>query len=545
MDAKIETGDVYQAFWRNYNVLQRAGYAVINGCNVTIQTGDLGAGADTLQVDDGTVTFDGTEVPVSSGPIDIASSGKSRWDLVTVDDTGSIDVLEGTPQTPQINNEGVAVPSEAKRIQVDQPTPPDLLINRVLLAAIWIPGGASGITSNDRFDWRPDPLYRDTDAISAVESHGSPLTIDITGDADMIDGYEGAQIAILGESETITATWQWGASGSRVAIGGSAIYDAANPTTRRIDVGGSDLTINGSPPLLDATDTIDSDNIASGAVGTGEISDDSIASADIASGAVETSEIAAGAVGSSEISDGSIATGDLANGAVDTAKIANNAIETALIATGAISSTEIQDESITTGDLENDAVDTAKIANNAIETDLVGAGAISSNEIQDGSVQSGDLAFDPVQESELDRNAVADLIERQPQGLPATGLSNATGENSVEEIVVVDSSETFRLWIWACSETPSAGGATPSGLKLQVIDSTDSVVYQAGGAGNGGGVRKEVGDPTASPLASGALYTLSPGSNTSIAVRLQNDTSTDYSSSTGGVGASFGYQVVS
>jgi len=180
------------------------------------------------------------------------------------------------------------------------------------------------------------------------------------------------------------------------------------------------------------------------------------------------------------------------------------------------------------------------------ETDPHSVTAAQAGALADaaGSVAESNLAFDPVTESETDRDSVEILIETMPQGLDPAGLSNSTGENSIEELVFLDGTQTLELWAWRCAENPAAGGATPSGLKLQMINGSDSVVYQAGGTGNGGGVRSETGDSTASTLRNGALATLAPGSATTAALRLQNDTSTDYSSSTGGVGAAFAYRVV-
>jgi len=46
----------------------------------------------------------------------------------------------------------------------------------------------------------------DYNPVSDVEAHGNALTIDITGDADTVDGYEGSELAALAENETVTGT---------------------------------------------------------------------------------------------------------------------------------------------------------------------------------------------------------------------------------------------------------------------------------------------------------------------------------------------------
>lgn len=48
--------------------------------------------------------------------------------------------------------------------------------------------------------------YTDTEAVSAVNAETS-LSVDISGDADSVDGYQGADLAALGESETVTGAW--------------------------------------------------------------------------------------------------------------------------------------------------------------------------------------------------------------------------------------------------------------------------------------------------------------------------------------------------
>jgi hypothetical protein len=56
----------------------------------------------------------------------------------------------------------------------------------------------SGITSDDHHT-----RYSDSEARSAVDG----ASIDISGDADTVDGYEGADLAALAEDETITGRW--------------------------------------------------------------------------------------------------------------------------------------------------------------------------------------------------------------------------------------------------------------------------------------------------------------------------------------------------
>ena len=50
--------------------------------------------------------------------------------------------------------------------------------------------------------------FTDADAVDAVNDEAS-LSVDITGDADTVDGYEGSEVAVLAEAETVTGLWKW------------------------------------------------------------------------------------------------------------------------------------------------------------------------------------------------------------------------------------------------------------------------------------------------------------------------------------------------
>ena len=54
----------------------------------------------------------------------------------------------------------------------------------------------------------PDAGYTDADAVGAVNAETS-LNVDITGDADTVDGYDGSDLAALSEDETVTGNWDF------------------------------------------------------------------------------------------------------------------------------------------------------------------------------------------------------------------------------------------------------------------------------------------------------------------------------------------------
>jgi hypothetical protein len=134
---------------------QRQGYAVIPSggslgteCEVTVNTGTLGQN-DTLSLASGSVLFDGSVVSVSAQNVQIDGSNTNpRKDVVYIDGNGDPQVKKGSPAT---------VPSEAPgdRFQTWKPGPYGMHdIDGVVLATIWVPGGASSIGSVDRRDRR-------------------------------------------------------------------------------------------------------------------------------------------------------------------------------------------------------------------------------------------------------------------------------------------------------------------------------------------------------------------------------------------------------
>jgi hypothetical protein len=291
----------------------------------------------------------------------------------------------------------------------------------------------------------------------------------------------------------------------------TAIETLSQAKSRALALGPDGITIDGTRPLLDANGSVEQSNLGFDTATQTELDTGLSGKADTSHGHPLSD------LGKSGASSGQVAK-------YDGTSWAPAADENTQLDPSTIGPTDLGFDTATQTELDNlSAADVGALADAA------------------GSVAESNLAFDPVTESETDRDSVEDLIETMPQGLDPVSLP--TGD-SVEELVFCDGTQTLELWAWRCSETPSAGGNTPSGLKLQVIDGSNAVVYQAGGSGNGGGVRAETGDPTATTLRNGALHTAAPGSAATLALRLQNDTSTDYSSSTGGVGAGFAYRVV-
>jgi hypothetical protein len=91
--------------------------------------------------------------------------------------------------------------------------------------------------------------------VSDVEGHGNALAIDITGDADTLDGYEGSDLAALSENETVTGSYTFTARELAHGNGSdddpfNSFYDSTN--TR---IGFLQFQLNGTSKIIDETNT--------------------------------------------------------------------------------------------------------------------------------------------------------------------------------------------------------------------------------------------------------------------------------------------------
>lgn len=147
MSSEISIGQSAQALYENIKQKARVGYSVDSACSVSINTGTLGQ-TDTLSVASGSIYFGGSSVSVSAQNVQIDASDpdQPRKDVVYADGTGSALVAKGTPKTPPQEQ----VDSGATRFEFYQPEPPALRgTDAVVLAEVWVPEGASSISSAD------------------------------------------------------------------------------------------------------------------------------------------------------------------------------------------------------------------------------------------------------------------------------------------------------------------------------------------------------------------------------------------------------------
>ena len=231
----------------------------------------------------------------------------------------------------------------------------------------------------------------DTDLITlssgvvTVAGELDAVSLDISGDADIDGTLEADAITIAGVtlSETIADTVgamvsSYTESGITVAyedgdntldftvgtLNQNTTGTAASWTTARTlsftgdatGTGSVDGSANVATALSLAADSVDSAEIADGAIDTAHIADDQITQAKMADDAIGADQLAVNSVVSASIVNGSIVAADLADNSVTSAKIVNGTIASADIANNAILTQHIDDNQVTGDQIADDIV---------------------------------------------------------------------------------------------------------------------------------------------------------------------------------------------
>ncbi len=162
--------------------------------------------------------------------------------------------------------------------------------------------------------------------------------------------------------------------------------DIANGSLATDDLADGAVT---SAKILDGT--IQSADIGAGEVKTVNLGDGAVQTAKLAAGAVTNDKIGAGQVTSLNIQDGGVGNNDLGLGAVTSVKIGDGEVKTADLANGEVTSEKLQNGTVTTVDLAADAVTAAILADNSVDTAA----------LQNGAVTGGKIAIDAVGASHI------------------------------------------------------------------------------------------------------------------------------------------------
>lgn len=174
----IDSGFGIAAVDHNEQTRRGDGYGVIDpdtgACVVSLGTQTLGQ-SDTLSVASGDVLVDGTEHTISQTNIGIDASNQSdpRRDLVYIDTNGSVAVAKGAAEAAEPTGENLS------RFEFYRPAPPDLAQTKAtVLAEVWVPAGASSVTSDDLRDRRMSTIGKHSVDFSVVAESDLPVAGD-------------------------------------------------------------------------------------------------------------------------------------------------------------------------------------------------------------------------------------------------------------------------------------------------------------------------------------------------------------------------------
>lgn len=145
---------------------------------------------------------------------------------------------------------------------------------------------------------------------------------------------------------------------------------------------GSGISITGTSIAASLGTTIESS----------EITDSTIATADILDGTLLSADIATDAVTTTEILDGTVLSADIAADVIVAADIATDAVTTAEILDGTVASADIATDTIVAADIATDAVTTTEILDETITASDIGTDAVTGSEVMDETITSADIA---------------------------------------------------------------------------------------------------------------------------------------------------------
>lgn len=282
--------------------------------------------------------------------------------------------------------------------------------------------------------------------------------------------------------------------------------------------------------------------IGTGVIENGMMADDSVDSAEIVDGAIDTVHLSADAVTGAKIADDAVDSEHIADGAIDTAHIAASQVTYAKIqnvsatnrilgrdsagagvieeitpanlrtmlnvADGAtansgaladldtVSATEIDANAVTTAKINALAVTGAKIAGDAIDGTKIADDAIDSEHITDGSIDAAHLASNSVTNAKIASGAV-DTAELAGDAVDGTKIADDAIDSEHITDGAVDNVHLANSSVTVGSTSISLGGTATTVDGLNTVhgidgsgtdaDGTDLTIKAGGGTGTGAG----------------------------------------------------------
>lgn len=159
-----------QAIDENIKAASNHGFSVAHGCEVNVESGNLGA-PDTIFVSDGALLVNGEHFTIKGEPTFRLRPAENfpRWDVVYVDETGTIQIEEGEEEPRE--------PQKAERTAVKRPAPPDMSETvGTVLAICWIRAGSNFLGSDDIITRRSegDHMLHRTQATGLLQKQTLP-----------------------------------------------------------------------------------------------------------------------------------------------------------------------------------------------------------------------------------------------------------------------------------------------------------------------------------------------------------------------------------
>ena len=213
--------------------------------------------------------------------------------------------------------------------------------------------------------------------------------------------------------------------------------------------------------------------IATDAVETAKIKDLAVTGDKIATGAVTHAKIGADAVDDSNIQDGSITESKIYEGSINEGHLQMNCVTEEKIATDAVTEAKIEASAVTNTKIGSGAVTEAKIGSGAVTESKIGAKAVTNSKIGDKAVDTLQLADGAVKALQIGSGAV-ETAKIKDLNVTTSKLAakNVTSEKLADDAIV-------RTFAGAVLLNPYSASLTPRRVGDIAINTTSGEIWQA------------------------------------------------------------------
>ena len=455
--AKLEAGAVTEPKLSIHNTPQDGYYLEWDASQGMQWVADPSTGGLTAVTSD--TTLDGTGV--SGSPLGLADDAVTPAKIAT-DAVHSSEIIAGAVDTSELAADAVTTAKlEDGAVTVDK-----LSIHNAPQGGYYLEYDAT-----DGMQWVLTPTNTGLTAVTTDASiTGTGVTGDalsiaagsittvrvvddaITGDKLADDSVNTAQVVNASITEAKLSIANAPSVGYYLEWNGTTMEWVADPSTGGLTAVATDSSIDGTgvtgSPLSLADDAVGTANIVTGAVNTSDIAAEAVAEgklsihntpqdgyylewdstngmqwvADPSTGGLSavTSDatldgtgvsgsplgIADGGVSTAQVSDDAITGAKLADNSVGAGQISTNAVGSSEIAAGAVGNSELAADSVTGAKIASGAVGASQLGNDAVETDKLQDDAVTASKIAANAVGSSEIAANAVGSSEIAANAV-------------------------------------------------------------------------------------------------------------------------------------------